>query len=56
MRDRLTEQRTNVIVVQCVDHLPSVPVSDDETEMAENPQLLRDRRLLHPDIVGEIAN
>ena len=41
VRHGLAQQRANVIVMQRVDHLPPVPLTDDKPEMTQNPQLLR---------------
>ena len=47
MEDRLLEQIGYVRVVQRVHDGPTVPLADDETEVAEDAQLVRDGRGLH---------
>jgi hypothetical protein len=39
-----------------IDHPAVVALADDQSEMAQHPQLLRDRGLLHLDLFGEITN
>ena len=56
MRDRLGQQGTDVIVVQRIDHLPPVALAHHKTEVAEDPQLLRDGRLSHLDLARELAD
>jgi hypothetical protein len=56
MGDGLGEQRTDVIVVERVDDLPSVALADHQTQMTEDAELLRDRGLRHPDIARELTD
>jgi len=50
---RLIEEVGNVRVVQCVDDTSAASLADDEPQMAEQAQLVRDRRGLHADRLGE---
>ena len=49
MADGLVEQRRDVLVVQGVEALATVTLGDDEAMLAQDAQLVRDRRLLHAD-------
>jgi hypothetical protein len=40
--DRFGEQRTDVVVVKRVDDLPAIALADDESEVAQDTELLRD--------------
>ena len=46
----------DVRVVERVDHVAAAPLADDEPEMTKHAQLMRDRRCLHPDRVGELVH
>jgi hypothetical protein len=54
--DGLFEQLPHVVVVQVVDDLATLAATDDQPEMTQHPQLMRDRRGLHADGVGELAD
>jgi hypothetical protein len=56
MGDRLLERLADVIVVEVVDHAASVAVPDHEAQIAQQPQLMRHRRGLHPDRVGQLVD
>jgi hypothetical protein len=56
VEDRLVEQGGDVIVVQGIDHLPTRSLPDDKSELAQHPQLVRYRRGLHLDGVGELPD
>src|SRR5439155_6469 len=56
VEDGLVEQVGDVRVVQRVDDLAAAALADYEPEVSEDPQLVRDGRLLHVDGVGELAN
>ena len=56
VRDGLVEELADVLVVQLVLHTAPVAAPDDETEMTQNAQLVRDRRSLHPDMLGEVGH
>ena len=56
VRDGLAQQRTDVIIVQRVDHLPAIALADHEPEVAKHPELLRDRGLSHAEVAGEVAD
>jgi hypothetical protein len=56
VRDRFVEQMGDVIVVQVVDDAAPVATSDHEPEMAKQSQLVRDRRRLHFDRLGQLAH
>jgi len=56
VRDRLVQQGADMSVVQRVDHLAPVALADDETEVAQHPQLLGDGRLSHPDLARELSD
>ena len=50
------EQIRNVVVVDGVHAAPSVPLSLDQLMLAQHPQLMRDRRLLHPQRLDQLAD
>jgi hypothetical protein len=52
----LAEQRPDVIVVKGVGHMPSISLTDDQSEVPQHPELLRHRRLLHVDLLREHPN
>lgn len=56
VRDGLGQQGVNVIIMQRVDDLAPVTFADDQAEVPQYPQLLRDRGLLHPDRAGELSD
>ncbi len=56
MRDSLVEQVGDMRVVQRVDDLATVPLADHETELAEEAELVRHRRLLHPDRSSKLTD
>ena len=55
VRERLGDQHADVLVVQRVDDLAAAALVDDEAEVAQHAQLLRDGRLLHLDRERERA-
>ncbi len=52
----LGKQLTHVVVVQPVDGVALVALSDDESEVAKYAQLLGDRGLLHSDVAGQVTH
>ena len=52
---RLVEHCADVWVVEVVDDLSALPSADDETEVAEDPELVRYRRLRHLHRTGDLA-
>jgi hypothetical protein len=56
VRDGLGQQRPDVLVVERIDHLPAIALTDDQPEVTQHPQLLRDGGLRHVERVGEGAD
>ncbi|MDX6583064.1 MAG: hypothetical protein QOI10_2248, partial [Solirubrobacterales bacterium] len=54
--DRLFEQLTHMVVVQVVDDLATLAATDDQPEMTQHPQLMRDRRRLHVHGRGQLVD
>src|SRR5687767_14950261 len=52
----LAEQREHVLVVERVINQPSVTPGADDAGVAQEPQLMRDRRLGHPEQGGEVTD
>jgi hypothetical protein len=52
----LFEQLADVIVVQLVDDLATVTLPDNEAEVTQHAQLVRDGGALHADALGELAH
>ncbi len=52
----LIEQRGDMGVEQPVDHLASTSVSGDQPKIPQHSQLVRHRRLLHPNFHAELTN
>lgn len=53
---RLVEQASDVVVVEPIDGVPPSPLACDELEVAQQAELVRDGRLLHPHLAGELTN
>jgi len=47
VKDGLVEQLSDVRIVQCIDHVASLAVSNYQPEITQLAQLVRDRRRLH---------
>ena len=45
------QEDSDVVIVKGVDHLSALALADHEAKVAEQSELLGNRRLLHPDIV-----
>ena len=56
MGDRLGEKHPDVIVVQRIDDVAPISFADDKAQVTKYAELLRDGRLLHLDIVGQLTN
>ena len=54
--DSLLEQDADMRVVQGIDHAPTLSHPDDEPEMPQQSQLVRDGRLFHDDRSSELAD
>jgi hypothetical protein len=54
--DGFREERSNVFVVQRVDHLAPVPIANNESEVTQNTQLLGHSRLLHLDLPRKLSH
>jgi hypothetical protein len=52
----LVEQRCDVRVEQAIDHLAPISISGDQPEISQYSQLVRNRRLLHPNLHAEVTN
>ncbi len=51
--DRFVEHDRDVVVTERVHDRPAVAFGSNEIEMAQQTELVGDRRLLHPDLVGD---
>ncbi len=47
--DRLIDQPGHVVVEQRIDHSAALTLADHQAGVAQQLELMRDRRLLHPD-------
>ena len=56
VRDHLFEQVGDVIVVELIDDLAAIALADHEPEMAQQPKLMRDRRTLHANAIGDLVD
>ena len=54
--DRLIEQLGDMRVVQRVDDPPPLTLTDDQTDVPQQPQLMRHSGLLHPDRDHELGH
>ena len=54
--DRLGDQVANMVVVQRVNDAVAVAATGHETELTQQPQLVRHRRLLQPHIACKIGD
>ena len=54
--DRLSEQNTDMRVVEGVNDLATLPFADHEAEMTQQTQLMGDSRLLHSNRYSELAH
>ncbi len=52
----LVEELGDVVVVQAVDDPAALPRAGDQTQRAQQPQLVRDRRLFHADGFGQLRH
>lgn len=52
----LMQQLAYMVVVQLIDHTAALPLPADKTKMAQQTQLMRNRRGLHADMPGQVAN
>ena len=52
---RLIEEVGDVRIVQRVDDTATAPFADDEPQVAEQAQLVGDRRSFHSDRLGELV-
>jgi hypothetical protein len=56
MRDRLVEQMRDVVVVEVVDDAAAVATANDESEVPQEPELVRDGRSLHSHALGDLVD
>ncbi len=56
VKNRLVEKLGDVVVVQAVDDASAGASSGDEAEGAQQPKLMRDSRLRHSDVLGEVVD
>lgn len=56
MVDRLRDEVADVVVVERIDDAVAVSFASDETKVAKQAELMRDRRLLELDVGCEIAD
>ena len=56
MEDRLIQQLDDMRVVETVKDLAPMALGDHQPEVAKDPQLLRNRRLLHPHAIREFIH
>jgi hypothetical protein len=54
--DGLVDERRDVIVVELVDDVAATAHADDQAEVTEDAELLRDGRLGHPHLARELAD
>jgi hypothetical protein len=54
--ERAGEEVAHVFVVQAVEDVPSLAAGANEPSVAQEPQLVGDRRLAHPDPGGEVVD
>ena len=54
--DRLVEQVRDVVVMQVVDDVTAVAPADDESEVAQDAELMGHRGRLHPYRLGQLAD
>ena len=52
----LAEERDDVAIVERVEHHAPVAARPDQPQIAQQPQLMRDRRFRHPDQRGQVAD
>ena len=56
MEDRLVEQVGDVRIVERVNHAPAAARADNESEVAQHTQLVRNGRALHLNGIGELVH
>lgn len=56
VRDRLLQQVRDVIVVQVIDDVTTLAAPDHKPEMAQQTQLMRNRRRLHADRLRQLVD
>ena len=56
MEDRLVEQVGDVRIVERVNHAPAATLADNESEVAQHTQLVRNRRALHLNGLSELVH
>ena len=56
VRDGLSQQHADVVVVEGVDGASTVALTHDEPQMSQHAQLLGDRWLLHLDVACEFGH
>ena len=56
MRHRLCEEHSDMVVVERVHDVAAPPGPNHEAQVAQHPQLLRNRRRLQVEIVRELAD
>ena len=56
MTDSLIDQLGDMHVIQRVHDPPALTLTDDQADIPQQPQLMRDSGLLHPDRVDELRD
>ncbi len=56
VRDSLTQESPDMIVVKRIDHLLAVALTNDQTQVTQHPQLVRNGGLAHPDLVRQLPD
>ena len=53
---RLLQQNPDVAVMERVEHIAAAPLTNNQTQVAQDAQLMRDRRLLHSDRIRQLVH
>jgi hypothetical protein len=56
VRDGFVEQLADVVVVQRIHHVPALAPAGDQPQMAQQAELVGDRRALHTDVLSQFAD
>ena len=52
----LLDHRPHVVILESVDHMPPIAISDHEIQVAENAQVIGYRRLSEPEFLDEFTD
>ena len=56
VRDGFGQKRSDMIIMQRIDHLTPVTLADNQGEVAQHPKLLGHGGLSHPDLARELPD